>query len=400
MKAGVPAVDKLDFILAAMNQLRENSLLIQIRTMDSPAGGWMVVDGKRVLNFCTNNYLGLANDPRMKDAAKAAIERWGVGPAAVRTIAGTQALHLELERRLTSFKQVEDALYVQSGFCANQAALPPLVGKEDVIFSDRLNHASIIDGARLSGAKVIVYEHCDPADADVKIREHLPHYRRGLLVTDGVFSMDGDIAPLDKLTEIAERYGLITMVDDAHGEGVLGRGGRGVVDHFGLQGVFDVEIGTLSKAFGVVGGVIAGKKSIVDYIRQKARPFLFSSPVTPADTAACLAAVEILEESDELVKRLWRNAEYFKKEMQILGFDTGRSETPIVPVMLGDAGLAKRFSLELFDAGVFAMSIGFPTVPRDLARIRVMNTAAHSQDDLDQGLAAFALVGRKLKVIG
>lgn len=392
--------DKLAFIRADMDALRESNLLITLRTMGSPADAWMIVDGKKVLNFCTNNYLGLANHPKMKEAAKAAIDRWGVGPAAVRSIAGTQELHLELERRLAAFKGVEDALYVQSGFCANQAAIPPLVGKEDVIFSDRLNHASIIDGARLSGAKIIVYEHCDPADLDAKIREHLPNYRRGLMVTDGVFSMDGDIAPLDELMAVADRYGVLTMVDDAHGEGVLGRGGRGIVDHFGLHGRFDVEIGTLSKAFGVVGGVIAGKKTIVDYIRQKARPFLFSSAVTPADTAACLAAVDLLEESEALVRKLWDNAACFRAEMQRLGFDTGKSQTPIVPVMLGDAGLAKQFSRELFEAGVFAMSIGFPTVPRGLARIRVMNTAAHSRDDLHRGLEAFAAVGRKLGVIG
>jgi glycine C-acetyltransferase len=391
--------DKLAFIRADMDALAESNLLITLRTMDSPADAWMVVDGKRVLNFCTNNYLGLANHPKMKEAAKAAVDLWGVGPAAVRSIAGTQALHVELERRLAAFKGVEDALYVQSGFCANQAAIAPLVGKEDVIFSDRLNHASIIDGARLSGAKIIVYEHCAPADLEAKIVEHLPNFRRGLLVTDGVFSMDGDVAPLDKLMEVADRHGVLTMVDDAHGEGVLGRGGRGIVDHFGLHGKFDVEIGTLSKAFGVVGGVIAGKKAIVDYIRQKARPFLFSSANTPADTAACLAAVDLLEASEALVEKLWANAAYFRGEMQRLGFDTGRSQTPIVPVMLGEAGLAKQFSRALFEAGVFAMSIGFPTVPKGLARIRVMNTAAHSRADLDQGLAAFAAVGRELGVI-
>jgi glycine C-acetyltransferase len=393
------STDKLACIRADMDALRESNLLITLRTIDSPADAWMIVDGRRVLNFCTNNYLGLANHPRMKEAAKRAVDQWGVGPAAVRSIAGTQALHIELERRLAAFKGVEDALYVQSGFCANQAAIPPLVGKEDVIFSDRLNHASIIDGARLSSAKIIVYEHCDPADLEAKIKEHLPSYRRGLMVTDGVFSMDGDIAPLDKLTEIADRYGVLTMVDDAHGEGVLGNGGRGIVDQFGLHGVFDVEVGTLSKAFGVVGGVIAGKKTIVDYIRQKARPFLFSSATTPADTAACLAAVDLLEESEALVKQLWDNAAYFRGEMKRLGFDTGRSQTPIVPVMLGDAGLAKRFSRELFEAGVFAMPIGFPTVPKGLARIRVMNTAAHSRGDLDLGLEAFAQVGKKLAVI-
>jgi glycine C-acetyltransferase len=391
--------DKLAFICADMDALAEGNLLITLRTMDSPADAWMVVDGRRVLNFCTNNYLGLANHPKMKEAAKRAVDQWGVGPAAVRSIAGTQALHVELERRLAAFKGVEDALYVQSGFLANQAAIAPLVGKEDVIFSDRLNHASIIDGARLSSAKIIVYEHCDPADLEAKIKEHLPTYRRGLMVTDGVFSMDGDIAPLDKLTEIADRYGVLTMVDDAHGEGVLGNGGRGIVDQFGLHGVFDVEIGTLSKAFGVVGGVIAGKKTIVDYIRQKARPFLFSSATTPADTAACLAAVDLLEESEALVKQLWDNAAYFRGEMQRLGFDTGRSQTPIVPVMLGDAGIAKQFSRELFEAGVFAMPIGFPTVPKGLARIRVMNTAAHSRADLDLGLEAFAKVGKKLAVV-
>ena len=396
--------DKFDFIRQDVTGLRESGLFINLRIMGSPADAWMVVDGKRVLNFCTNNYLGLANHPRMKEAARKAIEEWGVGPAAVRSIAGTQGLHVELERRLAAFKGVEDSLYVQSGFCANQAALAPLVGRDratgeqDVIFSDRLNHASIIDGARLSGAKIIVYEHCDAQDAGKKIEEHLPQYRRGLLVTDGVFSMDGDVAPLDKLYDVAEKYGVMTMVDDAHGEGVLG-GGKGIVHHFGLQGKFDVEIGTLSKAFGVMGGVIAGKKVVIDYLRQKARPFLFSSAVTPPDTAACLAAVDLLEESSDLVEKLWANTEYFKNSMAQLGFDTGRTETPIVPVMLGEAPLAKEFSKKLFENGVFAMALGFPTVPRGLARIRVMNTAAHSQEDLDTGLAAFEKVGRELGVI-
>lgn len=390
---------KLDFIRTDLGALAEANLLINIRTIETAAGAWMVVDGKRVLNFCTNNYLGLADHPRLKQAAQEAVERWGVGPAAVRTIAGTTSLHLELERRLAAFKGVEDALFVQSGFNANQAAISPLVGKEDVIFTDRLNHASIIDGCRLSGAKIVVYEHCDPADAEAKMAEHLPNYRRGLLITDGVFSMDGDIAPLDKLYEAAGRHGVLTMVDDAHGEGVLGRGGRGIVDQFGLHGKFDLEIGTLSKAFGVVGGVIAGKKLIIDYIRQKARPFLFSSATTPADTAACLAAVDLLEESEDRVRLLWDNTAYLRQGMQALGFDTGHSQTPILPIMLGDAGLAKTFSRRLFEEGVFAMSIGFPTVPRGLARIRVMNTAAHTRSDLDFGLSVFAKIGRELQVI-
>ncbi len=396
--------DKFGFIRDDVTALKESGLFINLRIMGSAADAWMVVDGRKVLNFCTNNYLGLANHPRMKEAARKAIEEWGVGPAAVRSIAGTQALHVVLEKRLAEFKGVEDSLYVQSGFCANQAAIAPLVGRDratgeqDVIFSDRLNHASIIDGARLSGAKIMVYEHCDAKDAEKKIKEHLPSFRRGLLVTDGVFSMDGDVAPLDQLYEVAEKYGVMTMVDDAHGEGVLG-GGKGIVHHFGLQGKFDVEIGTLSKAFGVVGGVIAGKRVVVDYLRQKARPFLFSSAVTPPDTAACLAAVDLLEESSELVEKLWANTDYFKKAMAELGFDTGRTETPIVPVMLGEAPLAKEFSRKLFENGVFAMALGFPTVPRGQARIRVMNTAAHSQEDLDVGLAAFEKVGRELDVI-
>lgn len=391
--------DKLDFIREEMERLRNEGLLITIRRMDTPPGAWMVVDGRKVLNFCTNNYLGLATHPRLKEAAIKAFQEWGAGPAAVRSIAGTQRLHLELEERLARFKGVEAALYVQSGFCANQAAIPPLVGPEDVIFSDELNHASIIDGCRLSRAKIVVYKHCDPQDLEEKVKEHLPNYRRGLLVTDGVFSMDGDIAPLDKLYEVAEKHGLITMVDDAHGEGVLGRGGRGIVDHFGLHGKFDIEIGTLSKAFGVVGGVIAGKKVIVDFLRQKARPFLFSSAVTPADTAACIAAVDLLEESTELVDRLWANANYFKSEMKRMGFDIGASQTPIVPVMLGEAPLAMEFSRRLFEEGVFAMALGFPTVPRGKARIRVMNTASHTKEDLDRGLEAFHKVGRELGVI-
>ena len=392
------------FMEQELAALKEEGRYINIRTMESPADAWMTVDGKKVLNFCTNNYLGLANHPEIKAAAVRAVERWGVGPGAVRTIAGTQALHLEFERRVAAFKSVEAALSVQSGFCANQAAIPPLVGRDratgeqDVIFSDRLNHASIIDGARLSGAKIVVYEHCDPADLESKIRENLANYRRGLVITDGVFSMDGDVAPLDQIYEVADRYGVLTMVDDAHGEGVLGRG-KGIVSHFGLEGKFDVEIGTLSKAFGVMGGVIAGRQIVIDYIRQRARPNLFSSALTPADTAACMAAVDYVEKHPELVDTLWQNAEYFKAGIAALGLDTGHTQTPILPVMLGDVKLAKAFSARLFENGVFAMALGFPTVPQGQARIRVMNTASHSKQDLDYGLAAFARVAKELGVI-
>jgi glycine C-acetyltransferase len=391
--------NKLQWISDEMNALQEQGLVINIRTIGSACGPWMIVDGKRVLNFCTNNYLGLANDLRLRDAAKKAIDDWGVGPTAVRSIAGTLELHREFERRIAAFKGVEDALYVQSGFCANQAAIPPIVGKDDVIFTDRLNHASIIDGCRLASAKILIYEHCDTADAEHVIKENIGNYRRALLVTDGVFSMDGDIAPLDKLYEVCERYGVMTMVDDAHGEGVVGRGGRGIVDHFGLHGKFDLEIGTLSKAFGVMGGVIAGKKIVVDWIRQRARPFLFSSAITPADTAACLAAVDLLEKSTDLVDKLWENTRYFKSEIKRLGYDIGVSTTPITPLMLGEAPLAQQFSRRLFEEGVFAMALGFPTVPKGKARIRVMISAAHTRADLERGLEAFARVGKELGVV-
>jgi glycine C-acetyltransferase len=393
--------DKLSWIHEELGALQEQGLKNSIRTIGSACGPWMTVDGKRVLNFCTNNYLGLANHPQLKTAAKAAIDLWGVGPAAVRSIAGTLQLHRQLEERLAAFKGVEDALYVQSGFCANQAVIPALAEKGDVIFTDRLNHASIIDGCRLSSAKVAVYAHCDVEDCERVIKENLGQFRRALLITDGVFSMDGDIAPLDRLHRLCERYGIVSMVDDAHGEGVLGRGGRGIVDHFHLNGKFDLEIGTLSKAFGVVGGVIAGKKEVIDWIRQKARPFLFSSAVPAGDTAACLAALDLLEEDSDLVDRLWENTRYFKEGMKLAGFDLGNSHTPITPVMLGDAVLCQTFSRRLFDAepAVFAMPIGFPTVPKDKARIRVMISAAHSPGDLDQGLDAFVKVGRELGVI-
>ncbi len=390
---------QLNWIAEEMQTLRESGLAINLRRIDSAPGAWMVVDGKKVLNLCTNNYLGLADNPQMIAAAKSALDRYGVGPTAVRSIAGTLDIHEELERKIAAFKKVEDVLYVQSGFVANQAAIAPLVGKEDVIFSDRLNHASIIDGARLSRAKIVVYEHCDPADLEAKIKENLPQYRRGLMISDGVFSMDGDVAPLDKLYAVAQKYNVMTMVDDAHGEGVLGQGGRGIVDHFGLHGKFDVEIGTFSKAFGVVGGAIAGKKLIVDYLRQKARPFLFSSAVTAADTAACMAAIEVLSTSSEPVDRLWENTRYFKTAMKELGFDVGNSVTPITPVMLGDVKLAKEFSRRLFDAGVFAMALGFPTVPQGLARIRVMVSAALGKDDLDFGLEQFEKIGKGLGVL-
>jgi len=308
------------------------------------------------------------------------------------------SLHDQLEAELAHFKRAEACITLQSGFTANLATIPALVSKGDVIFSDRLNHASIIDGCRLSRAKIIAYDHNDTADLEAKLKEHTDYGRR-LIVTDGVFSMDGDIAPLDKICALAEAHNCILMVDDAHGEGVLGEGGRGIVDHFGLHGRVDVEIGTLSKAFGVVGGLVAGKQSIIDWLKQRGRPFLFSSAMTVPDVAACRESVRILQESTELVDRLWANGNLLKKELTTLGFDTGHSTTPIIPVMLGEAPLAQKFSQRLFEEGVFAMAIGYPTVPQGKARIRVMNTAAHSQDDLEQALATFAKVGQELAVI-
>jgi glycine C-acetyltransferase len=331
---------QLGWLQEEIQVLKEGGLYNEIRTISSPQGPWLVIEGKNVLNFCSNNYLGLANHPRLVEAAKKAIDMYGVGPGAVRTISGTNDLHIELEQKLASFKGADAAITFQSGFTANLATIPAFVGKEDVIFSDRLNHASIIDGCRLSGAKIVAYEHNDPDALEDAIKEHASNFRRALIVTDGVFSMDGDIAPLPALAEVAKKYDILLMVDDAHGEGVLGKGGRGIVDHFGLHGQVDIEVGTMSKAFGVVGGMVAGSKSIIEWLRQRGRPFLFSSAVTAPDAAACLAAVDLLEESTELVDKLWANAKYFKAEMKKLGFDTGVSETPITPVMLGEAPLA------------------------------------------------------------
>ena len=392
-------MSKLDFLTQEINGLKEQGLYNNIRTIGSAQGARLIVDGKDVLNFCSNNYLGLANHPKIVEAAKDATKKYGIGPAAVRSIAGTTDLHVQLEERLAKFKGAEDVITFQSGFTANLGTISALVGKEDVIFSDRLNHASIIDGCRLSGAKIVAYEHNDPGALEDTIKDNASNYRRALIITDGVFSMDGDIAPLPDLVQVATKYDILIMVDDAHGEGVLGKGGRGIVDHFGLHGRVDIEVGTMSKAFGVVGGMVAGDKVIVEWLRQRGRPFLFSSAVTAPDAAACLAAVDLLEESTELVDKLWSNAKYFKEEMKKLGFDTGVSETPITPVMLGEAPLAQQFSRELFENGVFAMAIGFPTVAKGKARIRVMISAAHDNDDLGQGLDAFAKVGRKLGVI-
>ena len=387
----------LSFVKDELESLKSRGLYNTIRTLEGSQGAWVTINGDSMLNFCSNNYLGLAADPRVRAAAQAAIEKYGVGPGAVRTIAGTMALHRELEAALAKFKNVPAVISFQSGFVANLAVVGALVGKGDTIYSDSLNHASIIDGCRLSRAEIKVYEHCNMESLEARLQE--PVSGKRLIVTDGVFSMDGDLAPLPEIVKLAEQYGAITMVDDAHGEGVMGSSGRGIVDHFGLHGRVDVEVGTLSKALGVVGGYVAGAKELIEYLSQRGRPFLFSSAVTPADVAACTRAVEILDADDELVSKLWDNARYFKAAMGDLGFDIGHSQTPITPVMIGEAAKAAEFSQKLFEHKVFAQSIGFPTVPQGRARIRVMVSAAHSQKDLDYGIQAFERVGKAMGLI-
>lgn len=393
--------DKLGFLREEIDSLRDQGLYNTIRHIDGPQGPWLEIDGRQVLNFCSNNYLGLANDPRLVSAAKAALDRHGIGPGAVRSIAGTMAIHTELERRLAAFKGVEAAISLQSGFVANLGTISALVGEGDAVISDALNHASIVDGVRLCKASRYVYQHADVDDLERTLSQARDDGAgRILVISDGVFSMDGDIAPLDGIVAAADRYDAIVMVDDAHGEGVLGDGGRGIVDHFGLHGRVEVEVGTMSKAFGVVGGYVAGPAVLIDWLRQRARPFLFSSAVTPPDAAACIAAVDVMEESTELVDRLWANARRFRSAMTSLGLDTGRTQTPITPVILGDEALAQRFSRRLFeDQSVFAQAIAYPTVPRGTARIRVMVSAAHSEEDLDRGETAFESVGRALGVV-
>ena len=382
---------------ADIENLHEEGLYNRIRTLESPQGAWVEIEGKEKLNFCSNNYLGLANHPELVEAAQKAADKYGVGPGAVRTIAGTMNLHEELEEKLADFKKAEATLTFQSGFNANLAVIPAITGEEDVIISDELNHASIIDGCRLSSAELEVYDHADMNSLEKVLQQ--VEGRHKLIVTDGVFSMDGDIAPLPEIVELAQKYNAVVMVDDAHGEGVLGSHGRGIVDHFGLHGEVDIEVGTFSKAFGTVGGAVAGSETLVEYLRQKGRPFLFSSAVTPPDLAATIKAIDILAEDNELVEKLWNNAETFQTDMQEAGFDVGKTETPITPVMIGEAKTASKFSERLFEEGIFAQSIGYPTVPRNKARIRVMISATHGQDDLEFALDKFKKIGRELELI-
>lgn len=389
----------LAYLTDQLDKFKRTGSYFRLRELESACEPVSRVDGKEVINLASNNYLGLANHPKLKEAALDAIRKYGVGSGAVRTITGTMDIHMKLERRIAAFKHSEACVVFQSGFTANAGTVSSILTPDDHIISDELNHASIIDGCRLSRAKIHVFRHRDVAHA-AEILEGLkdtPGHK--LLITDGVFSMDGDIGPLDKLTELAERYDAIMMVDDAHASGVLGSHGRGSVDHFNLHGRVQVQVGTLSKAVGVLGGYVCGSKDLVEYLYHRARPFLFSTSHPPAVTAACLAAFEILENEPERVQALWDNTNYYKGLLRQAGFDTGASETPITPLIVGEAKVAHEFSAALFDAGLWATGLGFPTVPKGKARIRTIVTATHTKKHLDQAVEILTRVGKKLGIL-
>jgi glycine C-acetyltransferase len=395
--------DPTSFLKSEYDELVRADLDWKLRLLAGPSTPWSIVDGKRVLMFCSNNYLGLSNHPALKEAALEAIRTHGAGSGSVRPIAGNMDLHMELERRLAQFKHADASLVYQTGFAANAGLIPQLVGEGDLVVSDELNHGSIIDGVRLSRAERAVYKHVDAGDLERVLDEaerHSPSYRRMLVITDGVFSMDGDIAPLDKIAAIGATHGAMVYVDDAHGEGVLGEGGRGIVSHFHLSRTqVQVEMGTFSKAFGVVGGHVSGSRDLVNFAYNKSRTWLLSGSAPPATAAACLAAVDVLEREPQHVRQLWEHTRRFKKAMADLGFDIGRSETPITPVIVGESSVAKRLSQRLFDLGVFALPIVFPMVSKDRARIRTIMNAALSVEDVDFAIAAFEKAGKELSII-
>lgn len=390
--------DPLAYLEEDLRDLRARGLFRWPRLLSGPQEPVATYDGRQVINLCSNNYLNLANHPRLKEAAQRAIADLGVGPGAVRTIAGNMAIHRELEEALARFKHTESTLLFQSGFTANAGTVAAVLGKEDVIVSDELNHASIIDGARLSGAIKKIYPHRD-VDAARRLLRESQGAPRVLLITDGVFSMDGDIAPLSDLVAAAEEFGAIMMVDDAHASGVLGRQGRGTVDHFNLHGRVHIQVGTLSKAFGGLGGYVAGSQVLADYLIHRARPLLFSTSYPPSVAASALAAVRLVQEEEGIIARLWENTRFFKEGLGRLGFDTGGSETPITPVIVGDEARAMHLSDRLFEHGVFALGIAFPTVPRGKARVRTIVTAGHTPEHLERALDAFARAGRELGII-
>ena len=396
--------DPLAFLTTQLDELKAKGTHFKLRVLDDEQAAVCTFDGRRVINLASNNYLGLTTHPKLREAALAATKKYGVGSGAVRTIAGTMKIHMELEEKIARFKNVEACVVFQSGFTANAGTVSAFLGKEDFIISDALNHASIIDGARLSRAKILVYEHKNIAQAEEKLASVQHDPGRKLLITDGVFSMDGDIGPLPALCDLAEKYGAIMMVDDAHSSGVLGRNGRGTVDHFDLHGRVDIQVGTLSKAIGALGGYVCGSRDLIDYLYHRARPFLFSTSHPPSVAATCIAAFDVLQDEPERIERLWENTRFWKKELGLLGFNIGgqttpASETPITPIIIGDGRLTMDFSRALFDEGVLGTGIAFPTVPEGKARIRTIMTASHTREELDQALDTLKRVGKKMGIL-
>jgi len=391
--------DPTGWMRTEYENLMAQSLDWKLRTLQGPNAPRSIVDGKEVVMLCSNNYLNLSTHPKVRRAAREAIKTHGAGSGSVRPIAGNMDLHEELERRIARFKRREAALYYMSGFAGNAGLIPQLAGEGDALFTDELNHGSIIDGVRLTKAQRFIYRHNDVADLERVLREADPKFKKLLVISDGVFSMDGDIAPVGDIAKLAEEFGAMVYIDDAHGEGVLGEGGRGVASHFHVEDKIHVELGTFSKALGVVGGYVAGSNDLRNYALNKSRTWLLSGSHPPATTAACIAAIDVLETEPRHVKKLWRNTRYFKKHLVSMGFDIGHSKTPITPVMLGDSAVARRFSERLFQEGVFALPIVFPMVAKDKARIRNIVTAGLKRKDLHDALAAYEKIGKELKVI-
>lgn len=391
--------DRLAFLREEYLNLEAAGLNWKLRTLQGNSAPHCVVDGKSVIMLCSNNYLNLTNHPKLKEAAKRAVDTHGVGSGSVRPIAGNMDIHLQLEKKLAAFKHAEAALVYSTGFAANAGLIPQLAGEGDLIISDELNHGSIIDGVRLSRAERAIYKHCDAADLERVLNETRGKYRRTIVISDGVFSMDGDIAPFDKIVKLASEFGVITYVDDAHGDGVLGENGRGIASHFGIDGQIDVEMGTFSKAFGVVGGYVSGSEDLRRFAFNKSRTWLLSASHPPPVTAACISALDVVENEPVHLENLWRNTAYFKKQLKDLGFDIGNSQTPITPVIVGESSVAQEMSALLYEEGFFALPIVFPMVARDKARIRTMMNSGHTKADLDTALAAFERIGRKLKIL-
>ena len=395
---------QLQYLTAVLDDLRAKGTHFRLRVLEDAQAPVCHYDGREVINLASNNYLGLCNDKRLEEAAIAATTKFGAGSGAVRTIAGTMSLHMQLEEKIAAFKNVEACVVFQSGFAANAGTVSAILGKEDFIISDELNHASIIDGARLSRAKIKVFRHKDVAHAEELLKEVANEPGHKLVITDGVFSMDGDIGPVDKLAALAEKYGAIMMVDDAHASSVLGRNGRGSIDHFGMHGRVDIQVGTLSKAIGVLGGYVCGSRDLIDYLYHRARPFLFSTSHPPSVAASCIAAFDILEQEPERIERLWENTRYFKQQLALAGFDIGgrstpASETPITPIIIGEGRATMDFSRALFDAGVMATGIAFPTVPEGKARIRTIMTSEHTRAQIDRALETITFVAKKSGIL-